>query len=161
MHRPFTGYPARLAKLDRDRAAGADTTTTPAEPEDDAATEDTDLRARLSPWSETEDDAGTLQITVYIVTGYHGKLRVPESFCRECHMFTRRAQQAIDEVETEVSLSVRSWWTHVPWALRHGGYHPPVMVVGGNRLCQGHDVPTTDDVVEAIEQAETQSGRGD
>ncbi|MXR51536.1 hypothetical protein GRX03_07955 [Halovenus sp. WSH3] len=88
------------------------------------------------------------------MTGYHGKLRVPESFCRECHLFTRRAQQAIQQVDGDVSLSVRSWWTHLPWALRHGGYHPPVMVVGGRRLCQGHDVPTTEAVVEAIERAQ-------
>jgi hypothetical protein len=120
--------------------------------ENTASTGDT-LRARLSPWAGRGGDPDAVHITVYVVTGEHGKLRVPESFCRECHMFTRRAQQAIEQVDTDVTLSVRSWWTQFPWALRHGGYHPPVMIVGGKRLCQGHDVPTTAEIVDAIERA--------
>ena len=108
--------------------------------------------ASLLPWRSAGSDAA-VEITVYIVTGYHGKLRIPESFCRECNLFVRAADQAAEQVDTEVSVTVRSWWTHVLGALRHGGYHPPVMVVDGQRLCQGHDVPTTEAVVDAIEAA--------
>ncbi|PSP18931.1 hypothetical protein BRC62_02460 [Halobacteriales archaeon QH_10_67_13] len=88
-----------------------------------------------------------------MVSGRHGILRVPESFCRECHVFTRRADQAAERVDADVEVRVFSWWTRFLGALRHGGYHPPVMVVGGRRLCQGRDVPTTDGVVAAIEAA--------
>ncbi|ESS07903.1 MAG: hypothetical protein A07HN63_02408 [uncultured archaeon A07HN63] len=106
--------------------------------------------ASLLPWRST-DTAADLEITVYIVTGYHGKLRIPESFCRECNLFVRAADQAAAQVDADVRVTVRSWWTHVLGALRYGGYHPPVLVVGDRRLCQGHDVPTTEAVVDAIE----------
>lgn len=108
--------------------------------------------ASLLPWRSTAE-AADLEITVYIVTGYHGKLRVPESFCRECNLFVRAADQAAAQVDADVRVTVRSWWTHVLGALRYGGYHPPVMIVGNHRLCQGHDVPTTEAVVDAIESA--------
>lgn len=40
-----------------------------------------------------------------------------------------------------------------PFALRYGGYHPPVIVVDGTRLSQGHQVPTTREIVEAIQES--------
>lgn len=142
----------RTALLRRDAASETPVSAEPSEGgRDGDSSEDGGLRARLSPLSGRDAETDAVQVTVYVVTGYHGKLRVPESFCRECHMFTRRAEQAIEQVDTDVHLSVRSWWTHFPWALRRGGYHPPVMVVGDKRLCQGHDVPTTEGIVDAIE----------
>jgi len=110
------------------------------------------LDADLLPSFGTDSDAA-VDIEIYVVTGRHGIFEVPESFCRECHMFARRADMAAEEVDAEVDVSVYSWWTRFLGALRHGGYHPPVMVVGGTRLCQGHDVPTTDEVVDAIADA--------
>jgi len=105
--------------------------------------------ASLLPWrSGGEAD---LTITVYIVTGKHGKLRIPESFCRECNLFVRAADLAAEQVDADVKVRVVSWWTHILSALRYGGYHAPVMVVGRKRLCQGYDVPTTCEVLEAIE----------
>jgi len=140
-------------------ATSSETVTQSDSAETTAETDDSQLRAQLSPFSgDSETDEQAVAITVYVVTGWHGKLRVPESFCKECHIFTRRAQLAGEEVDTAVNISVRSWWTHFPWALRRGGYHPPVMVVGGKRLCQGHDVPTTEEVVTAIEGARERSG---
>ena len=151
-------HPVELRPSARN-AASSETVTQGGSGETTAET-DSQLRARLSPFSgDGETAEQTVDITVYVVTGWHGKLRVPESFCKECHMFTRRAQRASGEVDVPVSISVRSWWTHFPWALRHGGYHPPVMVVGGKRLCQGHDVPTSEEVVAAIEQAQNRSER--
>lgn len=110
-------------------------------------------RLEAALWSPDSPADPDVRITVYVVTGCHGLLTVPERFCRECHMFTRTADAAAERVDAEVAVDVVSWWTRLPWALRHGGYHPPVMVVDGSRLCQGHDVPTTDDVVAAIEAA--------
>lgn len=117
-------------------------------------TEERDLRADLLPFVGASTDSDTdVVIKIYVVTGRHGLLKVPESFCRECHLFTRRAEMAAEQVDASVDVRVYSWWTRFLGALRHGGFHPPVMVVGGKRLCQGHDVPTSDDVVEAIEAA--------
>lgn len=88
--------------------------------------------ATLWPSRAADDEVETVQVTVYIVSGRHGGLTVPESFCRECHLFVRAADRAADQVDVPVRVDVVSWWTRFPWALRHGGYHPPVMVVGGS-----------------------------
>lgn len=112
------------------------------------------LDAELLPsFRRSRDNRATITVDIYVVTGRHGILSVPESFCRECHMFTRRAEAAAEQIEADVDVRVFSWWTRFLGALRYGGYHPPVMVVGGKRLCQGHDVPTTDEVVAALEAA--------
>ncbi|MDY6770250.1 MAG: hypothetical protein SVU88_04735 [Candidatus Nanohaloarchaea archaeon] len=111
------------------------------------------LRARLWPAIGRNDDDDGATITVYIVTGRHGLLHIPESFCRECHLFVRRAEAAADAVDADVTVRVQSWWTGIFAALRHGGYHPPVMVVGGRKLAQGENVPTTGEIVAAIQNA--------
>lgn len=130
--------------------------TDPQSADPQATGEDPDRRDRLVaslwPWREEGTDAD-VEVIVYVVTGDHGGLRIPESFCRECHLFTHAADVAAARVDADVRVSVRSWWTHLPFALRHGGYHAPVMVVGGTRLSQGYDVPTPEDVVAAIEGA--------
>jgi len=116
-------------------------------------------KAELWPSTGTDSETGTpedqetVDVDVYIVTGRHGGLRIPESFCRECNLFVRAADVAAEQADVPVEVSVFSWWTRFPWALRHGGYHPPVMVVGGKKLCQGHYVPSTEEVLEAIEDA--------
>lgn len=111
--------------------------------------------AELWPSADSDGAASpeAVQIMVYIVSGHHGWLTVPESFCRECHLFVRAADTAAEQSEIPVEVQVVSWWTRFPWALRHGGYHPPVMVVGGHRLAQGYDVPTPEDVKEAVRLA--------
>lgn len=108
------------------------------------------LDADLLP-SFRSTERETVAIEIYVVTGRHGLFTVPESFCRECHMFARRADAAAEQVDVDVDVHIYSWWTRFLGALRHGGYHPPVMVVDGKRLCQGHDVPTTKEVVAAID----------
>ena len=120
--------------------------------------------ASLLPWRSSGPESGSkskfgsgsecdIEIKLYIVTGYHGKLKIPESFCRECNLFVRAADAAAAQVDVDVDVSVVSWWTHFPFALRYGGYHPPVIVVEGTRLSQGHQVPTTESVVEAIKKS--------
>lgn len=123
------------------------------------------LRRRAEPrrraWTGTRRRAGndrppddaTVRITVYVVTGRQGWLWIPESFCRECHRFVRAADAAAGRADASVDVRVVSWYTHLPWALRHGGYHPPVMVVGGRRIAQAYDVPAPDRVQDAIREA--------
>lgn len=130
-----------------DSEAAADEATA-----DEAAAGRDDLVASLWPWAG-DDSTPAVEIVVYVVTGTHGGLTIPERFCRECHRFVRAADVAAERVDVDVEVTVRSWWTHLPFALRHGGYHAPVMVVGGKRLCQGYDVPTVDEVVAAVEEA--------
>jgi len=120
---------------------------------DREAADDGVLDADLLPSLGGGSDADGVDIKIYVVTGRHGGLRVPESFCRECHMFARRADAAAEQADVTVNVHVYSWWTRFLGALRYGGYHPPVMVVGGKRLCQGHHVPTTQQVLEAIDAA--------
>ncbi len=117
-------------------------------------------------WPFHRETDADLVVTVYIVTGRHGGVRIPESFCRECNLFVRAADLAAERVDADVEVRVVSWYTHLFGALRRGGFHPPVMVVGGTRLAQGYDVPTIEAVVEAIEAeleraraATPQSGR--
>jgi len=111
------------------------------------------LVAALRPGGATDGGDPDVVITAYVVTGRHGGLRIPESFCRECDLFVRAADRAAAAVDADVEVRVVSWWTNVLSALRHGGYHPPVMVVGGRRLCQGHHVPAVEEVTAAIEAA--------
>ena len=102
--------------------------------------------------ADIEDTVDAVEVKVYLVTGTKN-LRLPESFCKECNLFVNAVESAAEETEVSVDISVYSWWTRFFGALRHGGYHPPVMVVGGKRLCQGHHVPSQDEIVEAIKKA--------
>jgi len=110
------------------------------------------LRARLG-FGGGSADPDAIEITCYIVTGEHGGLTIPASFCRECHRFVRAADAAAERADAPANVRVVSWYTHVLGALRHGGYHPPVMVVDGTRVSQGHAVPSAETVVAAIEAA--------
>ncbi|MFB6245673.1 MAG: hypothetical protein ABEJ03_05005, partial [Candidatus Nanohaloarchaea archaeon] len=76
-----------------------------------------------------------------------------ESFCRECHLFVRSAQEAAEEFDGEVDISVRSYWTRFPRPLLEGGYHPPVMLVDGDMVAQGENVPSKQEVSEALESS--------
>ncbi len=123
--------------------------------EGESSASEVTLYAKLNPFRggqqiNTEAD---VVIKVYVVTGNHGGIPIPEQFCRECHQFTRRADMAAEAADATVDVRVYSWWTHVVGALRHGGWHAPVMVVDGEFLCQGYDVPTSDEVGQAIQQA--------
>lgn len=116
------------------------------------------LRAKLLPWPRKRGDEDSIEIVVYVVTGWHGILPIPTAFCRECHMFTRRADMAAEQVDVDVNVTVRSMWTHLPWARRRGWNHSPVMTVDDKLLCQGYDVPTTDEVIAAIERSVAEKG---
>lgn len=98
---------------------------------------------------EESTEIEPVDIQVYIVTGTKN-LRLPESFCEECNLFVNAAKEASQELDIPVNVEVYSWWTHFPFALRYGGYHPPVIVINGKKLCQGHQVPPTEKIKKRI-----------
>ena len=105
-----------------------------------------EFRASLTPLSSSD-----AEIEIYVVSGLQGFLRIPEGFCKECNMFYQAARQAADEVEEEIDISVRSYWTWFPKPLLKGGYHAPVIVVNGRLLSQGYDVPDKEEIKEILE----------
>ena len=113
---------------------------------------ETEVETESGAQDAAEASVDPVDVKVYVVTGTKN-LRLPESFCKECNLFVNSVESAADSIDVPVNVGVYSWWTHFPGALRHGGYHPPVMVVGGKRLCQGHDVPSEDEVIGAIRDA--------
>lgn len=110
-----------------------------------------DVKARVLPGLNEADNVAD-NITVYVVTGRHGLLRIPASFCEECHLFVRAARKAQEETDTDVSVSVMSWWTHFLRPLIHGGYHPPILMVGDEVVAQGYNVPTAEELIDIIEE---------
>ncbi len=104
-------------------------------------------RASLIPFT------GKADIEVYIVTGLHGFFRIPESFCRECNLFVKAAQDAAEQVDFDVDIRVKSYWTRFLRPLIRGGTHPPVMLVNGEIVAQGYDVPEVDEIVERLEES--------
>lgn len=104
-----------------------------------------------SPASAPDPDP--VEVRVYKFTGRQGLFTIPEAWCRECDLFVRAVDQAAEASDAPVEVDVVPWVTHLFGALRYGGYHPPVLVVDGERIAQGEDVPTVERVVDAIEQA--------
>lgn len=106
------------------------------------------LEADILPFRS--DSAEGHVIEIYIVTGRHGILSIPESYCRECDMFYRAAKQASEEVEEEVDIRLKSYWTRFLRPLIRGGFHPPVILVDGDLLSQGYDVPEVEDIIQKL-----------
>jgi len=111
------------------------------------------LEADVRPWHTGAGDGITVEL--YVVTGRHGLLSIPDSFCEECHLFHHAASEAAGMVEAPVDIVVRSYWTRFLWPLIHGGYHPPVMLIDGQVLAQGHDVPDPERVVDRLRAVDT------
>lgn len=94
-----------------------------------------------------------VDVRIYKFTGWQGPFKIPESWCRECDLFVRTVDRAVEQTDAPADVEVIPWMTHIFGALQFGGYHPPVLVVDGERIAQGHDVPHVDRVVDAIEVA--------
>ena len=107
-------------------------------------------RASLAP-DPTAEAGRRVDVRIYVITGRHGLLSIPEGFCKECNLFIRAVQAGMERVEVEVDLRVLSWWGRPLAALWHGGYHPPVLVIDGERVAQGYDVPTPERVARHLE----------
>lgn len=106
-----------------------------------------DLRAKLIPFTGKDSE-----IKIYVVTGLHGGIRIPESYCEECNLFVKAAKDAVREVDQDVDISVRSYWTRFLYPLLKGGYHPPVILVNGELVSQGYDVPDKELIKEKLEE---------
>lgn len=64
------------------------------------------IRASLNPF-DTGSEAD-VDITLYVVTGKHGFLRIPESFCKECKLFFQAIKKASGETEVTTEIKVKS-----------------------------------------------------
>lgn len=108
-----------------------------------------ELEADVLPFSKSSE--AEILIEIYVVTGFHGFLKIPESFCKECNMFYQAAKQASESSELDVEIAVKSYWTRFLRPLVKGGHHPPVMLVNGELVAQGYDVPDEERILNAID----------
>ena len=79
-------------------------------------------------------------VVVYYITGRQlGPLSVPASWCEECDLTVRAVRSALQEVDPDGRLTVatKPWLRHVLSALGKGGWHPPVLLIGGEIFSQG------------------------
>jgi len=111
-----------------------------------------DLEAGLIPFTDSESDAD-INVEIYVVTGKHGFLNIPEGFCKECNMFYQAAKEASEEIDREVDIQVKSYWTRFLRPLLRGGYHAPVMLVNSRKVAQGYDVPGKEDLVSIFQDS--------
>ncbi len=79
-------------------------------------------------------------VIVYYLTGRQlGPLSIPDAWCEECDLTLRAVHSALQEVDPDGRLTVatRPWLRHAFSALRKGGWHPPVVLIGGEVFSQG------------------------
>ncbi|MCI0348127.1 MAG: thioredoxin family protein [Acidobacteriales bacterium] len=93
-----------------------------------------------------------IKMELYRWAGSLGPFRIT-SDCIECDF----AVAAIHEVmaahpDWPVELEIKPWLNHAWEALRHGGWHAPVLLVNGRLATQGR-VPTRAELEQAIAQA--------
>lgn len=107
------------------------------------------LKADILPFHGRSSDAD-VKIELYVVTGRHGFLKVPESYCKECNLFYKAAKDAAEETDIDVDIRLKSYWTRFLRPLLKGGTHPPVMLLNGELVAQGYDVPDKEFLLEKI-----------
>jgi len=79
-------------------------------------------------------------IIVYYITGRQlGPLSVPASWCEECDLTVRAVRAAVEDIDPRgtLSLAVKPWLRNAFNALLQGGWHPPVVLIGGEVFSQG------------------------
>ena len=78
-------------------------------------------------------------IVYYIVGRQLGPLSVPASWCEECDLTMRAVSDVLQEVDCggRLRFAARPWLRHAFSALITGGWHPPVVLVGGKVFSQG------------------------
>jgi hypothetical protein len=93
-----------------------------------------------------------IEIVVYDWEGRRFGLRL-ERLCVECALALAQANAvAAAHPEWPVRVTRKHWLDHFWEALRHGGFHPPVILVDGHRIRQG-SVPTRAELTAAVERA--------
>lgn len=73
--------------------------------------------------------------------------------CVECDVAVGQVRRLLSEhPDWPVELEVKPWLTHLWEALRHGGWHPPVVLVGERLVRQG-TIPTRAELEFAVRRA--------
>jgi len=98
-------------------------------------------------------------ITVFPVTGRQLFFTVPERFCVECDLTIQLAKAVAARHPGRVTVEIKPWFNYLLSALRRGGWHPPVVLVGGRRVSQGV-VPSPEALGAAVLQALSGESRG-
>lgn len=93
-----------------------------------------------------------VKVELYRWAGSWGPFRITGE-CIECDF----AVAAIREVmsahpDWPVEFEIKPWLDHIWGALRHGGWHAPVLIIDGRLVTQGH-VPTVMEIEFAIQEA--------
>ena len=81
-----------------------------------------------------------VKVTIYRFTGKQLFFTVPDSYCEECDLTIRLVKQIafeLDEDEDKVEVVVKPWFNYLLEALFKGGWHPPIVMVDGERVSQG------------------------
>jgi len=91
-----------------------------------------------------------VNILVYRITGKQLFFNVDESFCEECDITIRHIIELSERMpDINIKLTVKPWLDNIFRVLLKGGWHPPVVLVGGKRISQGV-VPSDDQLTKAI-----------
>ncbi len=99
----------------------------------------------------------TVTITIYRWAGKKWFIRI-EGECIECDLTVSQVRTLIERNPNwPIELEVKPWLTHVWEALRHGGWHAPVLFVDG-RLVQQGTGPTYPELEVAVRRALTKRG---
>ena len=77
-------------------------------------------------------------VTIYRFTGRQLFFTIPQKYCEECDLTIRLVKQIASEVgEEKVEVVVKPWFNYLPEALLRGVWHPPAVLVDGQRVSQG------------------------
>ena len=97
-----------------------------------------------------------IKITVYRWAGQKWFLRITGE-CVECDLVVGQVRRLLSaHPDWPVELEVKPWLTHLWEALRHGGWHPPVVFVGERLVRQGTIAPRAE--LEAAVQRALEAG---
>lgn len=93
-----------------------------------------------------------MDVVVYRLTGRQVGFSVPDWCCPECELTVAAVRAAVERAGIAgVRVTVKPWLRALAEALRHGGWHPPVVVVDGRRYCQGR-VPDVQGLAEHLKR---------
>ncbi len=93
-----------------------------------------------------------IKVTVYRWAGQKWFFRI-RSECAECDLAVAQVKALLSaHPDWRVVLEVKPWLSHLWEALRRGGWHAPVILVGDRRVCQG-TVPTRAELQAALQFA--------
>ena|SRR6059036_2029596 len=103
---------------------------------------------------------GEVQVTLYRWAGHKWFWEI-RSECEECDLAVHLIRELL---KTElrgapIQFEVKNWLDHVGESLKHGGWHPPVVLVN-NRLVSQGEVPSRERLVQSIRAVLTSSQAG-